>query len=85
MRNKMSYHEEFNNNVGRCVAIRCHDGTTHYGYIDHCDRDNVYLRPMEGGGNDGPGFGSYFFFGAALIAVGLASIAAYSWSPFFFW
>ena len=40
--------------------------------------DDVYLRPMDGGGNDGQGFGSYFFLGAALIAVALASIAAFS-------
>ncbi|TKD68247.1 hypothetical protein [Pseudalkalibacillus hwajinpoensis] len=79
----MSYHDEFTNNIGRCVAIRCLGGTTHYGYIDHCDNDHVYLRPMNGEGDDGSGFGSYFFLGAALIAVGLASIAAYSYSPFF--
>ncbi len=81
----MSYHQDFNNNVGRCVKIRCHDGTIHCGYIDHCDRDHVYLRPMDGGQNDGPGYGSHFFFGAALIAVGIASIAAYSWYSPFYW
>ncbi|WP_270181302.1 hypothetical protein [Alkalihalobacillus sp. CinArs1] len=78
----MSYQDHFGSNVGRCVEIRCHDGKVHRGYVDHCDNNHVYLRPLDGG-DSGPGYGSYFFFGAALIAVAFASIAAFSYGPFF--
>lgn len=37
----MSYYHEFQNTIGKCVEIRCHDGKVYRGYIDHCDNDNV--------------------------------------------
>ncbi|MCP3739392.1 hypothetical protein [Rossellomorea sp. BNER] len=75
------YHRIFNDRVGDCVRIRCHDGKVYHGYIDHCDQRNVYMRPLCN--DDGPDRGVFFFFGAALITIGLASIAAFSFSPFF--
>ncbi|RBW68791.1 hypothetical protein [Bacillus taeanensis] len=85
----MSYHDYyhvFNDHIGECIEIRCYDGNVHRGYIERCDEENVYLRPLGNEKEDFGGHGTYFFgFGLGIAAIALATIAAFSFSPFFFW
>lgn len=75
------YHDVFCEHQGEWVEITCHDGQTYHGFIGHVDDSHVYLHPQDLT-PDGQQFGT-FFFGAGLVAIALASIAAFSFSPFF--
>ncbi|MBM7645630.1 hypothetical protein JOD45_001848 [Scopulibacillus daqui] len=70
--------------LNKAVEIRCHDGTVHRGIITKVDPTHVYLRPLDGDGADGPGV---YAWGWAYwgIPIALASIAAISLWPWFWW
>lgn len=81
----MSFYDEFNKNIGKCVKILCHDGHVYHGYIDQVDEHHVYLRPLGNKMNEAKDNENYFFLGAALIAVPFTLIADVSYNPFFYW
>ncbi|MCT2535419.1 hypothetical protein NC661_18040 [Aquibacillus koreensis] len=80
------YHGLCNKYRGRAVEIRCHGGKVHKGIIEHVDRHQVFLRPIDRPkqlGGYGYGWGGY---GSGLgWGVALGSIATLSLLPLFFW
>ncbi len=79
------YYESFKNNYGKNVEIRTADGQVHRGTIHHVDNDQVYLKTDDSNndysGNPN-GYTNFFFYPGSfvpgLIAIGLASIIAFS-------
>jgi len=73
--------------MGRPVEINTKDGRCHRGMIQHVDRNNVYLRPLESGQNFGGfGYGYGWGYGGSGFGPGIAlgSIATLALLPFFF-
>lgn len=73
---------------GRTVRITCRDGSVHVGEITRIRRDMVWIRPAEGLGGYGlgfGGFGGYGRFGGFGIGIALGAITGIALASAFFW
>lgn len=63
--------------IGRPVEIRTWDGKVHRGIIDGVDGNNVYLRRMPAGRQQGRQFGGFGF--------GFGGFGGFGFGPAFVW
>lgn len=74
--------------INRAVAIHCHDGVVHHGFVESVDREHVYIRQIDDGAGGGPGvfvWGAFAGgFAGALTGVALGNILFFRPYPYYY-